>query len=224
MNFSTSVRSWIDKPRDLGLLFSHRNIILWVSFLFFKKTATTQEILQKRRGRRGEKRELYRKINQMVQSNGNWRRQEQPPTIFPAVGWEMGAAGACSPSHRADRRAIQAAKPQLQREWSGLWDEGCPWALAWMPPGAKRWGRQVGGGQGRALQESMWFHLGLCGRGRESLVLPCPPWVLHFLSLLDRKEQLHGETGWSLEESYKWLIVSRKRSSVSLLSFVTGFI
>lgn len=37
LNFSTSVRSWIDKPRDLGLLFSHRNITLWVSFLFLKK-------------------------------------------------------------------------------------------------------------------------------------------------------------------------------------------
>lgn len=49
------MRSWIDKSRDLGLLFSHRNIILWVSFLFFsKKTTTTLEILQKGGG--GEER------------------------------------------------------------------------------------------------------------------------------------------------------------------------
>lgn len=31
----------------------------------------------------------------------------------------MGADGACSPSHRADRRATRVAKPRLQGGWGG---------------------------------------------------------------------------------------------------------
>lgn len=85
-----------------------------------------------------------------------------------------------------------------------------------MVQGSGKWRRQE--------QPHTIFHLGLCGRGRESRVSPCPPWVPRFFSLLDGKEQFTWDTGCSLEQSYKWLIVSRKRNSVSLLSFVTGFI
>lgn len=80
LNFSTSVRSWIDKPRDLGLLFSHRNVRLWANFLGYlkiknqkqkakNKAATTLERLEKtEQGEGGEKRDeeglVYLKIKQ----------------------------------------------------------------------------------------------------------------------------------------------------------------
>lgn len=36
LNVSTNVRSWTNKLKDLGLLFSLRKFILWLRFMFFK--------------------------------------------------------------------------------------------------------------------------------------------------------------------------------------------
>lgn len=85
----------------------------------------------------------------------------------------------------------------------------------------QHWVRQVGGRQG-PFQESD-FTWGFVGEGGRAGFLPAlgstalsqPSW---------QKGAVTQETGWSLEQSYKWLIVSRKRNSVSLLCFVTGFI
>jgi len=159
------VRSRIDKPRDLGLLFSRRNIILWVSFLFFKKNQPQHYKYFKREGgEEGRRGSCTKRLTR-------W---------YKATGTEGGKSNPVQYSQRrAEEGELLEPAPQVLLQTGGQPKRrvGCGTgsahhSLLWGHPELGDTGRREAGGIGERLRDFSWGCVGEAGKARFLPALP----------------------------------------------------
>lgn len=195
LNFSSSVRSWIDKPWDLGLLFSHRNIRPWVNFLGYlkiknKKTHQNQNSYNTRKTwkdlaggkgvKGGVKKELCTKRltrqHEAMETKGGKRNPVQNSQPEGEKGEQLECAHQDAEPAGGQPR-LQGGRVRCRTRWGSL----PALALALGETGR----REAGGLFRRVISPGvLWEREGETG-------FSLPSVVLHFLSPADRKEQLH---------------------------------